>query len=111
MACYSIDTPSVALELTELEAEKVVLGRPRTGSTTVPAPEGLEVGIWEHTVGTSRDVEEEEIFVVISGRGTLEIEGGPTLELKPGSLVHLEAGCRTTWVVHESLRKVWISRT
>lgn len=111
MACYSIDTPSVALELTELDPEKVVLGRPRVGFTEVPAPEGLEVGIWEHTVGTSRDVEDDEIFVVISGRGTLEVEDGPTLELKPGSLVRLEAGCRTTWIVHESLRKVWITRT
>lgn len=36
-----------------------------------------------------------------------EVEGGPTLEVGPGSVGLLHAGDRTIWRVHETLRKVF----
>ncbi len=43
----------------------------------------------------------------MSGRATIEVDGGPTLEVGPGDVGILEAGARTTWRVHETLRKVF----
>jgi uncharacterized cupin superfamily protein len=47
------------------------------------------------------------MFVVLSGRATIEIDGGDTLEVGPGDLVLLDQGARTTWRVHQTLRKVF----
>ena len=49
------------------------------------------------------------MFVVVSGRATIEVEGGPTLEVTPGSVGFLRAGDRTAWTVHETLRKVFVA--
>ncbi|MGC9220321.1 MAG: cupin domain-containing protein [Solirubrobacteraceae bacterium] len=84
--------------------------RPKTFGLVIGEVMGLECGVWEHTVGTSTDVEADEVFVVISGRATVVIEGGPTLELTPGTVGFLNEGDRTTWTVHERLRKVWLGR-
>jgi uncharacterized cupin superfamily protein len=75
----------------------------------LPAPPGLEVGIWEHTVGTSTDVEVDEVFVVISGRATIACDNGPTIDVGPGDVVTLAEGTATTWTIHEPLRKVYVT--
>ena len=64
-------------------------------------------GVWQITPGVVSDVEADELFVVISGRATVEIDGGPTLELEPGVAGVLRAGDRTVWRIHETLRKVF----
>ena len=64
-------------------------------------------GIWRITEGTVTDVEQDELFVVLEGRATIAIEGGPTLEVGPGDTCVLERGARTTWTIHEPLRKVF----
>ena len=64
-------------------------------------------GVWQITEGTVTDVEADELFVVVSGRATVAVEGGATLELAPGVLGVLARGARTTWTVHETLRKVF----
>lgn len=94
--------------LEQLPAEKAVAGSPRAGVVPLPGVAGLAVGVWEHTAGCSSDVEVDEVFVVLSGRATVEVEGGPALELGPGDLCVLEAGARTRWTVHEDLRKVFV---
>ena len=55
----------------------------------------------------ARDVEADELFVVVSGRATIEIEDGPTLEVGPGDVCVLEEGARTVWTIHETLRKAY----
>jgi uncharacterized cupin superfamily protein len=67
----------------------------------------VERGVWEITAGVVRDVEADELFVVVSGRATIEIEGGPTLEVGPGCVAVLPEGARTIWHIHETLRKVY----
>jgi uncharacterized cupin superfamily protein len=36
-----------------------------------------------------------------------KVERGPTLEVGPGDVGLLHAGDRTTWTVHEDLRKIF----
>lgn len=71
---------------------------------------GLAVGIWEMTPGVMRDVESDEVFVVLSGSAAVEFEDGTApLLLGSGDVVQLAAGTRTVWRVTETLRKVYLS--
>ncbi len=88
----------------------MVSGEPRVGGADLPAPPGLAAGVWEHSPGVSTDVEVDEVFVVLSGSATVEVDGGPTLQLGPGTVGVLPAGARTVWTVHATLRKVWVTR-
>ena len=47
----------------------------------------------------------------MSGDATVEfIEPAlPSVDLRPGSVVRLEAGMRTVWTVRETLRKVYVA--
>ncbi|WP_198954848.1 cupin domain-containing protein [Kineosporia sp. R_H_3] len=108
--------PDADLEADPLDPAKVVSGEPEVrvlalhdaGVHDGPGGGGVAVGVWQHSAGVSRDVEADEIFVVLSGRATVEVEGGPTLEIGPGDVGLLPAGARTTWTVHETLRKVYV---
>jgi len=97
------------LEPWPLDPEQVIEGDPQVSGIVLheSADGRIERGIWEHTPGVSRDVESDELFVVLSGRATIEIEGGPVLEVGPGDGAVLRAGDRTVWTVHETLRKVY----
>ena len=68
-----------------------------------------EVGVWEIDPGTAHDVESDEVFVVLSGRATIVVEGSPDVLVGPGDVVRLRAGAATTWVVTERLRKVYLT--
>ena len=79
-----------------------------TGATVLARTDAYEVGVWVHEAGVSTDVETDEVFVVIAGRGRVTLENGTVLELQPGTVGVLYAGSRTTWEIDEPLRKVWI---
>jgi uncharacterized cupin superfamily protein len=68
-----------------------------------------EVGLWEAGPGTDTDVEADEVFLVLSGAGTVRFEDSTAIDLRPGVLVRLRAGDRTTWVVTERLRKLYLA--
>jgi uncharacterized cupin superfamily protein len=68
-----------------------------------------EVGLWGMDPGTDHDTEVDEVFVVLAGRGTVTFEDGDVVPLAPGVAVRLHAGERTTWVVTEALRKVYVA--
>ncbi|MFI6485817.1 cupin domain-containing protein [Nonomuraea sp. NPDC050663] len=91
------------LEADELDPAQIVSGTPAV--SVLELGEGR--GIWEITPGVVTDVEHDEIFVVLYGRATIEVEGGPAIEVGPGDVCLLDAGARTTWTVHETLRKVY----
>lgn len=106
-------TPRNALDPLDhepLPAEQVLDGEPATGSVVLDVSFGVEVGVWEITPGTSTDVEVDEVFVVLYGRATVHGAADDPLELGPGSVVRLREGMRTTWVVHETLRKIYVTR-
>jgi uncharacterized cupin superfamily protein len=56
-----------------------------------------------------RDVETDEVFLVLDGRGTVEFEDGEVIFLESGAVVRLHAGDRTIWTIYEPLRKLYIS--
>jgi uncharacterized cupin superfamily protein len=98
------------LEHETVEADQVVDGRPLTGAATLGRFGGLEVGVWEMTPGVMRDVESEEVFVVLSGSARIEFEDGTTpFAVGPGDVVRLADGARTVWTVTETLRKVYLT--
>lgn len=102
------DASAVDLALAPLPEEKCAQGPVRTGLDLLAHTEVFEVGIWEHEAGVSTDVEVDEVFVVLSGRGRILLEDGTELPLAPGTVGILDAGERTTWEITEPLRKVWI---
>ncbi len=106
-----LDPMQVELEPWPLDPEQVVEGDPQvSGRVLDTSADGrVERGVWSHTVGVSRDTEADELFVVLTGRVTIEVADGPTLELGPGDVGLLHAGDRTVWRVHEDLRKVYQS--
>ena len=105
----SIDPMALDLEDWPLEPDQIVDGDPQvSGRVLDTSADGkVERGVWQHTAGVSRDTESDELFVVLTGRATIEVEDGPTLEVGPGDVGLLHAGDRTTWTVHEDLRKIF----
>jgi len=100
------------LDYEPVEADKVLAGEPTTGYRELGIWQGLEVGVWEMTPGSMRDVEVEEIFIVIAGEATLtrQVEGkDQSVELSPGVVGHLEAGEENRWDVRVALRKIYLA--
>jgi len=109
-----MDLPPLSLSVADavlapdaLDPATIVSGEPRTASVVLHEGAGIERGIWEITPGVVTDVEVDELFVVLSGRATIEFQDGPALEVGPGDVVVLPEGAVTRWTVHETLRKVY----
>ncbi|MFF9869909.1 cupin domain-containing protein [Streptomyces sp. NPDC013953] len=108
-ASFVVHIPDAELEPEPLDPEQIVSGDPVvTGRVLWESADGTHVrGIWQMTPGVVTDTEANELFVVVSGRATVEVEGGDTLQIGPGDAGLLRAGDRTTWTVHETLRKAY----
>jgi uncharacterized cupin superfamily protein len=91
-----------------LDPATILSGAPEAGSRALAAVAGVEVGVWEMTPGTATDTEADEVFVVLSGSATVTFEDGEEVDLGPGTVVRLRAGEQTTWVVRETLRKIYV---
>lgn len=105
----SYDSQSVDLTHRPLSSKLAVTEGVTSAVAVVDTEGDIEVGVWEHSVGESTDTEVEEVFVVVSGRGTVTCEQGGVIDLTPGTIGILPAGSRTTWKITETLRKVWIT--
>ena len=99
---------AAAVPTAPLDPATVLHGAPEAGSRALAAVAGVEVGVWEMTPGTATDTEADEVFVVLSGSGTVTFQDGERVDLAPGTVVRLRAGEQTTWVVHETLRKIYV---
>lgn len=111
------DAASARLTHEPVPAEQIVAGAPTTGYLALDTSGVGEIGVWEMTPGAMRDVEVDEVFVVLAGAATVEFETATSdsrhrdpIVLAPGAVVRLDAGMRTIWTVRETLRKVFISR-
>lgn len=103
------DAAAVSLAHEPVAVEDVVAGTPSTATLPLGDVAGAEVGIWEITPGTVRDTEVDELFVVLSGDGTVRFEDGSSVELGQGVVVRLHAGERTEWEIRTTLRKVYVA--
>ncbi len=92
-------------------ADEVVAGTPTYGTTpvTVVGDTGVEVGVWEMSTGAVRDVEADEVFLVLAGAATITVDGGSPTAVAEGDLVRLTAGTATVWEVTSPLRKLYIA--
>ncbi|MFH8804279.1 cupin domain-containing protein [Streptomyces sp. NPDC017936] len=108
----ALHVPDAELEAEPLEPEQIVSGTPTvTGKVLWGSQESGQLGgIWQMTPGVVTDTEADEMFVVVSGSATVQVQDGPTLRLGPGDMAVLREGDRTTWTVHETLRKVYALR-
>jgi uncharacterized cupin superfamily protein len=106
---FVFDPWTLELEPAPLDPAQILEGVPQVSERVVwTSPDGLRArGVWQITAGVVTDVEVDEMFVVVAGRATIEVEGGPTVDVGPGDACVLEPGARTTWRVHETLRKVF----
>ena len=107
-ALLADDVRTRTLPHAAINAANVVGGTPTAGAEPLISHGGLEVGIWEITSGVVTDIEADEVFIVLSGRGRVEFENGDSIALSAGRAVRLRAGDRTTWVIYEALRKVYV---
>jgi uncharacterized cupin superfamily protein len=105
------DAASLEIPLAPVPTAQVVAGAPRTGYVELESADGTELGVWEMTAGAMRDVEADEVFVVLAGTATVEFDdpAREPVDLRPGSVVRLAAGMRTVWTVHTPLRKLYLS--
>lgn len=106
-------SPDLMLEQVEPDGGSAALA---TAHLVLRSPEGpasiladLILGLWEAGPGKDVDVETDELFVVLSGTGTVTFEDGSSIDLGPGVLVELHEGDRTTWVISERLRKLYLA--
>lgn len=86
---------------------QIVHGTPAAAMSEWNDLAGITAGIWEMSEGTVEDVETDEVFVVLSGRGLLTFDDGQQIMLTPGTVVWLRQGERTQWTVTSRLRKVY----
>ena len=100
----------LSLEMTDVSAEQRIKGAPKTGAASLGQFADLRVGVWEMSVGTMRDVEVDELFVIVQGSATVDFEDGTSITLAPGDVGKLRAGQKTVWTVTEPLRKVYLAR-
>ncbi|MEX0984517.1 MAG: cupin domain-containing protein [Actinomycetota bacterium] len=106
---FAIHVADLVLDEGVLDPATVLEGSPRvTEALLWSSADGRVLrGVWEITEGTVIDVEQDEVFIVVHGRATIEVEGGETSEVGPGDMAVLARGARTRWTVHETLRKVY----
>ncbi len=73
----------------------------------------LESGLWECTPGTfnARRDGYDEVAHVVSGTATVTGDDGVVVELVPGSTIVTPAGWTGKWVIHETMRKLYVIRT
>lgn len=101
---------TLPLAMEDVPAAQRVAGNPRTGAEALGEFGGVRLGVWEMSPGTMRDVEVDEIFVVLTGAATVTFEDGtPSMQLQPGDIARLRAGQRTLWTVTAALRKVYLA--
>jgi uncharacterized protein len=85
---------------------RVLAGNPVTSSATLPGDDKVARGIWQIAPGTAAEIAPAGMFVVLSGRATIAVDGGPTFDIGAGDVCIWDGGERTIWTVHETLRKV-----
>ena len=65
-------------------------------------------GIWECTPGPSYWTQDEhEVIHIVAGRMTVTRDGEEPVELGAGDMAVFPRGWSGTWVIHETLRKVY----
>jgi uncharacterized cupin superfamily protein len=105
----SPDAVAEPLDPLALDPATIRAGAPAAGIRPLGEQGAAEVGVWELGPGIVTDIESDEVFVVVAGRGTVMFSDGSSIDLRPGTVVRLVTGDRTTWTITETLRKVYLA--
>jgi hypothetical protein len=69
-------------------------------------------GLWRPAPGMTLSepivLPARETIVVLQGSARIEIEGGPTLDLRHGDMATMPKGARTTWHLSPDFLEVWL---
>jgi uncharacterized cupin superfamily protein len=82
---------------------------PHLVDTPVSTIRDVEVGFWQIDAGSATDIEVDEVFLVLAGSGQVTFGDGSVLPLRPGVLVRLVEGDRTSWLIEQPLRKLYVA--
>ncbi len=110
LPAISVHVSHAVLDPEPIAPPAVLEGSPAVSDLVISgSPDGRIVrGIWEATAGRFASVlEGDETFVVVSGRATIQPEWGDPIEIGPGDLCVFEAGLRSVWTIHETLRRAY----
>ena len=74
---------------------------------------GLRAGLWRSVRGVTPEqlqwtAPSREVKIVLEGTSRIEIEDGPTLELKAGDIASLPRGTAATWSFSDDYREMWV---
>ena len=76
------------------------------------ADDAVQAGLWKPGETAGREIELElvahETILVLAGTGTLQVSGGPLIELAAGDMVSMPKGTKTTWVVDADFKEFWV---
>jgi uncharacterized cupin superfamily protein len=76
------------------------------------ADDAAQAGLWKPGETAGRTIELElvahETVLVLAGTGTLQVDGGPVIELAAGDMISMPKGARTTWVVDADFKEFWV---
>lgn len=103
---------SAAMRLNEAGRPSAPIGlAPRLRGTDLVLPAGTaEAGIWECEPGSfHRQVAKAEVMHLLSGHCSFTPAGGEAIELRAGDTVFFPAHTQGSWVVHETVRKVYVT--
>ena len=93
-----------------LEKDQIVAGNPEPRGCVIgrSADKRNFSGVWECTPGkfTWNHTWDETVHIT-QGRVTIQEEGGAAHEFKAGDVVYFHVGLRSTWTVHEKVRKFY----
>jgi len=74
--------------------------------------DGYEAGMWripgEGSMTFRWSAPARDTFVVLEGKARIEIDDGPTLDVKPGSMVSLPADVEATWHVTLPYKDIYV---
>jgi len=93
--------------------DRIVDGQPQMSKKVVwrSADGTLTQGVWEMTEGAIEGFDNNETFVVVEGRATVEFTNrGEKFDLLPGTVCVMQKGDPIRITVHEKLRKVYAHR-
>jgi uncharacterized cupin superfamily protein len=76
------------------------------------ATDGIEAGLSRFVAGSDPVVKwtlpGRETLLVLEGAARIEIEGGPTLDLRVGDIASLPMGAHTNWHLTLPFKEFWV---
>lgn len=96
-------------EWVALPPERVLSGNPVTSTVVVDEADGHELGLWKAQPGefTTDHVGYIEYVHILSGSGRIVDDAGTVTELGPDVTVFMPTGWKGTWVIDETIMKVY----